>query len=174
MQPHRQQPTRLLHPWDSPGKNTGVSCHFLLQCMKVKSESEVTQSCLTLRDPMDCSPPGSSIHGSFQARVLEWGAIAFSMLRTGQVQMSLTSKWISCGTFMIDYDSVIKKKLWTMAPATTWIDLKGENDYKEVMRVFAEAVEMLWILIVIVMTTHRPIHKLEFMKLHTHTKIMLT
>ena len=63
---------------DSPGKNTGVGCHFLLQCMKVKSESEVAQSCLTLSDPMDCSPPGSSIHGIFQARVLEWGAIAFS------------------------------------------------------------------------------------------------
>jgi len=65
-------------PWDSPGKNTGVGCHFLLQCMKVKSESEVVQSCLTLRNPMDCSAPGSSIHGIFQARVLEWGAIAFS------------------------------------------------------------------------------------------------
>ena len=72
------QPTRLPRPWDSPGKNTGVGCHFLLQCMKVKSESEVAQSCLTLSDPMDCSPPGSSIHGIFQARVLEWGAIAFS------------------------------------------------------------------------------------------------
>ena len=63
---------------DSPGKNTGVGCHFLLQCMKVKSESEVAQSCPTLCDPMDCSLPGSSIHGIFQARVLEWGAIAFS------------------------------------------------------------------------------------------------
>ena len=76
--PHRWQPTRLPHPWDSPGKNTGVGCHFLLQCMRVKSESEVAQSCPTFSDPMDCSPPGSSIHGSFQARVLEWGAIAFS------------------------------------------------------------------------------------------------
>ena len=65
-------------PWDSPGKNTGVGCHFLLQCMEVKSESEVAQSRPTLSDPMDCSPPGSSIHGIFQARVLEWGAIAFS------------------------------------------------------------------------------------------------
>ena len=65
-------------PWDSPGKNTGVGCHFLLQCIKVKSESEVTPLCLTLSDPMDCSPSGSSIHGIFQARVLEWGAIAFS------------------------------------------------------------------------------------------------
>ena len=76
--PHRRQPTRLRRPWDSPGKNTGVGCHFLLQCMKVKSESEFAQSCLTLRDPMDCSPPGSSVYGIFQARGLEWGAIAFS------------------------------------------------------------------------------------------------
>uniref|UniRef100_A0A8B9W6W4 60S ribosomal protein L7 n=1 Tax=Bos mutus grunniens TaxID=30521 RepID=A0A8B9W6W4_BOSMU len=78
VQPHRQQPTRLLCPWDSPGKNTGVGCHFLLQCMKVQSESEVAQSCLTLSDPMDWNLPGSSVHGIFQARVLEWGAIAFS------------------------------------------------------------------------------------------------
>ena len=63
------------HPWDSPGKNTGVGCHFLLQCVKVKSETEVIQSCWTLSDPMDCSPPGSSIHGIFQAGALEWGAI---------------------------------------------------------------------------------------------------
>ena len=62
-------------PWDSPGRNTGVGCHFLLQCMKVKSEREVAQSYPTLSDPMDCSPPGSSIHGIFQARVLEWRAI---------------------------------------------------------------------------------------------------
>ena len=78
MRPHRWQPTRLPHPWDSPGKNTGVECHFLLQCMKVKSESEVAQSYPTLSNPMDCSPPGSSVHGIFQARVLEWGAITFS------------------------------------------------------------------------------------------------
>ena len=63
----------------SLGFYIGVGCHFLLQCMKVKSESEVTQSCPTLSDPMDCSLPGSSIHGLFQARVLEWGAIAFSV-----------------------------------------------------------------------------------------------
>ena len=75
MWPHRRQPTRLLRPWDSPGKNTGVGCHFLLQCMKVKSESEVAQLCPTLSDPMDCSLTGSSVHGIFQARVLEWGAI---------------------------------------------------------------------------------------------------
>ena len=69
--PHRRQPTRLPRPWDSSGKNTGVGCHFLLQCVKVKSESEVAQSCPTLSDPMDCSLPGSSVHGIFQARVLE-------------------------------------------------------------------------------------------------------
>ena len=76
---HRWQPTRLPCPWDSPGKNTGVGCHFLLQCMKVKRESEVAQSCPTLSDPMDCSLAGSSVHGIFQVRVLEWGAITFSM-----------------------------------------------------------------------------------------------
>ena len=73
--PHRRQPTRLPRPWDSPGKNIGVGCHFLLQCMKVKSESEVAQSYLNLSDPMDCSPSGSSIYGIFQARILEWVAI---------------------------------------------------------------------------------------------------
>ena len=73
VRPHRWQPTRLPHPWDSPGKNTGVGCHYLLQCMKVKSESEVAQSCSTLSDPMDCSLPGSSAHGIFQARVYKAG-----------------------------------------------------------------------------------------------------
>ena len=77
VRPHRRQPTRLPHPWDSLGKNIGVGCHFLLQSIKVKSKSEVTQSCPTLSDPMDYSLPGSSVHGIFQARVLEWGAIAF-------------------------------------------------------------------------------------------------
>ena len=85
VRPHRRQPTRLLRPWDSPGKNTGVGCHFLLQCMKVKSESEVAQSCLTPSDPMDCSLPGSSVHGIFQARVLEWDAIAFSKNSIGSL-----------------------------------------------------------------------------------------
>ena len=78
MRPHRWQPTRLPRPWDSPGKNTGVGCHFLLPCVKVKSEIEVTRSCLTLRDPIDCSLPGSSVHGILQARILEWVAISFS------------------------------------------------------------------------------------------------
>ena len=88
--PHRWQPTRLRRPWDSPGKNTGVGCHFLLQCMKVKSESEAAQSCPTVSDPMDCSLPSSSVHGIFQARVLEWGAIAFSE-SLSLVQLFVTS-----------------------------------------------------------------------------------
>ena len=83
VRPDRRQPTRLPCPWDSPAKNTGVGCHFLLQCMKVKIEREVAQSCPTLSDSMDCSTPGSSVHGIFQARVLEWGAIAFSVLCLG-------------------------------------------------------------------------------------------
>ena len=85
--PHRRQPTRLPHPWDSQGKNTGVGCHFLLQCMKMKRESEVVQSCPTRSDPMDCSPPGSSARGIFQARVLEWSAIAFSVCMCCELQM---------------------------------------------------------------------------------------
>ena len=88
VRPHRRQPTRFPCPWDSPGKNTGVACHFLLQCMNVKSESEVAQSCPTLSNPMDYSPPGSSVHGICQARVLEWVAIAFSS------QMQWSSKKI--------------------------------------------------------------------------------
>ena len=92
----RQQPTRLCHPWDSPGKNPGVGCHFLLQCMNVKSESEVAQLRLTLSDPMDCSPPGSSDHGIFQARVLEWGAIAFSVMEVS------TELFFRCQWLMLD------------------------------------------------------------------------
>ena len=100
VRPLRRQPTRLPHPWDSPGKNTGVGCHFLLQCMKVKSESEVAQPCPTLSDPMDCSLPGYSAHGIFQARVLEWGAIAFSEVKTQQ-----------CNTTFVKYQKKIFQKL---------------------------------------------------------------
>ena len=88
VRPHRRQPTRLPHPWDSPGKNSGVGCHFLLQCMKMKSEREVAQSCLTLSYPMDCSLTGSSVHGIFQARVLEWGAIAFSGWKAWSLELT--------------------------------------------------------------------------------------
>ena len=95
VQPHGWQPTRPHCPWHSPGKNPGVGCHFLLQCMKVKSESEVAQSCPTLSNPMDCSLPGSFIHGIFQARVLEWVAIAFSSLYPSLYQLvpSLPGIW---------------------------------------------------------------------------------
>ena len=79
VRPHRRQPTRLPHPWDSLGKNTGVGFHFLLQCMKVKSQSEVAQLCPTLSDRMDCSPSGTPVHVIFQARTLEWVAISFSV-----------------------------------------------------------------------------------------------
>ena len=88
VQPHRWQPTRLSRPWDSQGKNTGVGCHFLLQCVEVKSESEVAQSCPTPSDPMDCSLPGSSVHGIFQARILEWVAIDFSELNARETFVS--------------------------------------------------------------------------------------
>ena len=99
VRPHRRQPIRLPCPGDSPGRNTGVGCHFLLQGMKVKSESEVAQSCLTLSDPMNCSLPGSSVHGIFQARVLEWGAIAFSTFclyeHTNSLDLWVLSLWYS-------------------------------------------------------------------------------
>ena len=107
VRPHGLQPTRPPHPWDSPGKNTGVGCHFLLQCMKVESESEVTQSCLTLSDPMDCSLPGSSIHGIFHATVLEWGAIAFSTMEY----------------YSMEYYSIIKKNTFESA-LMRWMKLE--------------------------------------------------
>jgi len=93
--PHRRQPTRLPGPWDSPGKNTGVGCHFLLQCMKVKSESEVAQSCPILSDPMDCSLPDSSVHGILQPRTLVWVAISFSSAWKWKVKVkSLSRLWL--------------------------------------------------------------------------------
>ena len=111
---HRQQPTRLPRPWDSPGKNTGVGCHFLLQYMKVKSESEVAQSCPTLHDPMDCSLPGSSVHGIFQARVLEWGAIAFSAWplshQESPIAVLVWTKLFSCIFFSYDKYPALSKQ----------------------------------------------------------------
>ena len=92
VRPQRRQPPKLPRPWDSPGKNNGVGCHFLLQCMKGKRESEVAQLCPTPSDPMDCSPPGASIHWIFQARVLEWGAIAFSGSKLYRDLMQLNIK----------------------------------------------------------------------------------
>ena len=102
--PQRWQPTRLQRPWDYPGRNTRVGCHFLLQCMKVKSESKVAQSCPTPSDCMYCSPSGSSIHGICQARVLEWAAIAFS--GRSSIQSAKTRLGADCGT---DHELLIDK-----------------------------------------------------------------
>ena len=120
VRPHRRQPTRLRRPWDSPGKNTGVGCHFLLQCMKVKSEGEVAQSCPTPSDCMDCSPPGSTIHGIFQAKVLEWGAIAFSDCSTSGLQIcgispSFSQKFSWLGILILRQPSVEVCGLWSWA-----------------------------------------------------------
>jgi len=117
----RRQPTRLPHPWDSPGKNTGVGCHFLLQCMKVKSQSEVAQSCPTLSDLMDCSLPGSSVHGIFQARVLERAAIAFSdpYMTTGKI-IALTI-WTALTSLLRKYQNIC----WTT------IDQKTAGTYQK-------------------------------------------
>ena len=97
MRPHRRQPTRLPRPWDSPGKNTGVGCHFLLQFLKVKSKSEAAQSCPTLSNPMDCGLPGSSVHGIFQAKVLEWLPLPRLSQSTSLSSLSHTenSHWLS-------------------------------------------------------------------------------
>jgi len=113
VRPHRRQPTSLPRPWDSPGKNTGVGCHVLLQCMKGKSESEVAQSCPTLRYPMVCSLPGSSIHGIFQARVLDWGAIAFSKDTWGTYNYKLDIK-----DFLME-DLTVHLRIAT--PAKSWL-----------------------------------------------------
>ena len=115
VRPHRWQPNRLCHPWESPGKNTGVGCHFLLQCMKVKNESEVVQSCPTLHDPMDCSLPGSSIHGIFQARVLEWGALAFSKTEFKTQEMRNIWKKMSKNTNSREKMSSYTQKLYAVS-----------------------------------------------------------
>ena len=107
VRPHRRQPIRLLCPWDSTGKNAGVGCHFLLQCMKVKSESEIAQSCPTFSDPMDCSLPGSSIHGIFQARVLEWGAVAFSAYKSKLLLFSVFCLFV-CFLISVIYFSPVE------------------------------------------------------------------
>ena len=115
--PHRRQPTGLPRPWDSPGKNTGVGCHFLFQCMKVKSESVVVQSCQTPSNPMDCSLPGSSAHGIFQARVLEWGAIAFSIRKTNSGRLlglprRLSGKECTCQCRRPRFNPWVRKISW--------------------------------------------------------------
>ena len=127
VQPHRWQPTRLPHPWDSPSKNTGVGCHLLLQCMKVKSESEFAQLCLTLREPMDCSLPGSSIHGIFQARVLEWVAIAFCNLWLCGLQQTIENSLKEMG--VPDHLTHLLRNLY-VGQETTELEMGQLNDSK--------------------------------------------
>ena len=118
VRPHRRPPTRLLCPWDSPGKNTGVGCHFLLQCMKVKSEREVAQLCPTLSDLIDCSLPGFSIHGIFQARVLEWGAIAFfelNLYHYTKIFFSILEKFLSTRRWAKGFSQVFQISVWLAA-----------------------------------------------------------
>ena len=98
VRPHRRQLTRLPHLWDSPGNNSGVGCHFLLQCMKVKSESEVAQSYPTLFNPMDCSLPGFSVHGNFQTRIQEMEQIAISSSRGSSWPRDQTR--VSCASYI--------------------------------------------------------------------------
>ena len=128
--PHRWQPTRLPRPWNSPGKNTGVGCHFLLQCMKVKSESEVAQSCLTLSDPMDCSLPGSSIHGIFQAGVLEWvplPSLKLTWVHIKSVNPKGNQSWIFTGRTNVEAEALI---LWP-PDANNWLLRKNCNAGKD-------------------------------------------
>ena len=131
MWPHRRQPTRLPRPWDSPGKNTGVGCHFLLQCMKVKSESEVAQSCPTLSDPMDCSPPGSSIHGTFQARVLESWSLYYISLKNN------TCVYIFAEKAMAPHSSTLAWKIpWMEEPGRLQSMLRVGHDWATSLSVF--------------------------------------
>ena len=116
----RRQPTRLPHPWDSPGKNTGVGCQFLLQCVKVKSESEVAQSCPTLSDSMDCSSPGSSIHGIFQARVL-------SLLESKSCDFPICA-WTSAGTGS-QGRARRDRASWGQTTGYTWLPLFSTHSY---------------------------------------------
>ena len=128
VRPHRRQPARLHRPWDSPGKNTGVGCHFLLQCMKVKSEREVAQSCLTLRDPMDCSPPGSSVHGILQARILEWVAISFS---TTQYYSAIKkNEIVPFAATRMDLESVVLNEVSQRRRNVIWHPLYVESKKK--------------------------------------------
>ena len=124
VRPHRWQPTRLPRSWDSPGKNSGVGCHFLLQCMKVKSESEVAQSCLTCSDPMDCSPPGSSVHGIFQARVLEWGEYPNDELThswSKRMQWSTRTGLSVLWELIIYLISIILQASWSNIGSLKWV-----------------------------------------------------
>ena len=134
VRPHRRQPTRLPHPWDSLGKNTGVGCHFLLQCMKEKSESEVAQSCLTLSDSMICSLSGSSIHGIFQARVLEWGATSFDFSL-----LLLVQDWVTLRNSYYTLSLIAVKVLSWLSQETVFkvAKFKSTNCWRQLYRDFS-------------------------------------
>jgi len=148
VRPHRRQPTRLPRPWDSPGKNTGVGCHFLLQCMKVKSEREVAQSCPTLIDPMDYSPSGSSIHGIFQARVLEWGATAFSITWLTKVHLvkAMVFPVVMYGCESWDYkESWVPKNwcFWTSTGEDSWVPWTAKRSNQSILKEISPELEVL-------------------------------
>ena len=152
VRPHRPQPTRLPRPWDSPGKNTGVGCHFLLQCMKVKSESEVAQSCPTLSDPMDCSPPGSPVPGILHERTLEWVAISFSNAWKWKVKVkSLSPVWLLATPWTAAHQAppsmgFSRQKYWSGVPLSSLIlcllSLKFYLVYYSVIR------SSIWLLLI--------------------------
>ena len=143
MRPHRWQPTRLPHPWDYPGKNTGVGCHFLLQCMKVKSESEVGQLCQTLIDPMDCSLPGSSVHGIFQERVLEWVAIAFSN-KYICINNYLKCQWTECSNQKNKVADWIKKQEPTICCLQCETHLRAKDTHGLKVREWKKHISYKW------------------------------
>ena len=190
VRPHRQQPTRLPRPWDSPGKNTGVGCHFLFQCMKVKSESEVSQSCPTLHDPMDCSLPGSSIHGILQARVLEWGAIAFSdpYVRMQQKTNCWWAQWhgwiskTSCRakskSQKVTYSMTLYDKmyLWRGQVMTTGMEnrlvMSRIYEWGECLTKKGQH-EAIWKCSISWLWLNKSIHRLKFMELYTRIFFLL-
>ena len=140
MRPHRRQPTRLPRPWDSPGKDTGVGCHFLLQCMKVKSESEDAQSYPNLSDPIDCSLPGSSVHGIFQARVLEWVAIAFSGTQSICPQLFKLSRGFPRGPVVTNLRFHYRRhgfNLWSRNKDPKCLTVQPNNNKSQKIRVFS-------------------------------------
>ena len=140
VRPHRQQPTRLPGPWDSPGKNTGVGCHFLLQCMKMKSESEVAQSCPTICNPIDSSAPGSPVPGILQARTLEWVAISFSNAWKWRVKFS--HGWLLATPWTVAHQAPLslgfsRREYWSGVPLPSpkgeWEKIKTYLPYTEPM-----------------------------------------
>ena len=135
MRPHRRKPTRLPRPWESPGKNTGVGCHFLLQCMKVKSESEVAQSCPSLSNPTDCSLPGSSIHGIFQARVLEWVPLPSPTLCHYRIVKRSNGRWTRGHSFQLAV-VICNRESWARSlNSPKWPSLWHLDWYRETTKI---------------------------------------